>query len=212
MTGKKIYWLTGAYILILLGALVLFFLAPNGKSTFQEMSQEEINKADQVFNEIFNTETPDKEKLDNLEGVYKKGELIFQYSENELEIAPIKKGMGIYNIFVERKETNDNTIQVLFYTTQTIINKYDVTEAMNPPRIYFTGKRLNIIAPEKTEIHVAMFNKEFTMVQFSDEKWFYYPHQRDIMGNDLIYIQIPKNVQILNDEQMGININYVRGK
>lgn len=188
------------------------FLSSKWKFPFSVRSQEEITKAEQVYKVIFSTETPDKGKLDNLESVYKKGELNYQYSENELEIAPLKEGMGISNIFVERKETNDNKIQVFFYTTPTILKNYDVTEAMNPPRVYFTGKRLNIIAPEKAEIHVARFTKEFTLVQFSDEKWIFDHQQNDLMGINIIYLQIPKNLKILNDEQTGININYVGGK
>lgn len=183
-------------------------MLPSGDSTFREMRQKDINKAADHVDPLLNALS--KDKLNQMEGVYIKGKWNFTYNKNKLEIASSdSQNSGVW-IFVERKDTNDNKVEAVYYTTKTIIDRIDLTDKINSPKLALEGDRLNIIKAEPYEIKLIKYQKEFTVTQFSLEKDMESQEKpSNVMGSRIIYLKIPKDIQLIFDSNK-VNIQYVK--
>ena len=209
LNGKRIKVVFVGYLAILLIALVVFYMLPGGDFTYKELSQNDINKADQAEH-LRNALS--KGKLNQMEGVYIKGKWNFIYEKEKLEIDSSDSKNGSWMVFVERKDTNDNKIEAVHYTTKTIINNIDLTDKINYPKVALEGKRLNFIRPEPCEVKLIKYQKEFTVTQFSKENGIENEGSfSGLLGSDVFYLQIPKDVQLTFDSNK-VNVQYVDNK
>ena len=210
LNGKRIKGIFIGYLAILFIAFVVFYMLPSGDSTYKEMSQKDINKAADHVDPLLNALS--KDKLNQMENVYIKGNWNFTYNKNKLEIASSdSQNSGVW-IFVKRKDTNDKKVEAVYYTTKTIIDRIDLTGKINSPKLALEGNRLNIIKPEPYEIKLIKYQKEFTVTQFSKgmgiESEESQENPSNVMGSSVFYIQIPKDVQLTFDSNK-VNVQYV---
>ena len=206
MTGRRIIWIIGGYIGIMFLALVLFYLLPIGNDSKDKMSEEEIS---QYFNEDFGLYDALKAgKLDSRYDKYRKEMKSYPFYEDQLKIISNGRNFGT-NIYVEVKETNNHTVDVIQYQQKMIINSIDVdvSEKFDSLKVVLEGKQLGLLSPEQKKITFAIFDKDFTVTQFTGEKLF--DKGFDVIGgNDFIYLRIPPNVQLIYDKD-NVNLQFV---
>lgn len=204
MTGRRIIWIIGGYMGIMFFALVLFYLLPIGNESKDKLSEDEIN---QYLNEGFGLYDALKAgKWDLRYDKYRTEMNSFPFHEDQLKI--ISNGR-IFNtdIFVEVKETNNHTVDVIQYQQKMIINSMDASDKLDSLKVVLEGKQLGVLSPEQKKITFAIFDKDFTVTQFTGEKLF--DKGFDVIGgNDFIYLRIPPNVQLIYDKD-NVNLQFV---
>ena len=136
---------------------------------------------------------------DEYEGdINKAKEWEFEFTENELEIAGIYDDYDL-RIIVERKDTEDGTVEVINYETKTILNRIDVTEKIKKPEVDLVGNKLLFSNLGLNKIEMIKFNEEFILAQLGAEK--IGQDRRDfrdtVIGWQVIYIRIPKDVEVI---------------
>src|SRR5699024_10907851 len=121
----------------------------------------------------------------------------WEYEKEELYFASAYYGAPIV---VERKEANDQLIEIVTYRGQFTLAGVDYTEYMNPIRANVLVDTLTITEPDYTDLQFSAITKEFTITQFMDE----HERMRELgsnSGNELIYIRIPKDMNLIQNEQ-----------
>jgi len=204
MTGKRIIWLTIGYMGVFSLALVLFYLLPLDNVKVDKMSEKEINEFFIEMNEFYNTLM--EGKLDPKYDQYKKRENTYPFYEDHLKIIT-EKDLYDLDIFVEMKNTKDSAIDIIQYQQKTIINGMDLSDRFAPRNVVIDGNQLKFVSSEKKKIIFTMFDKDFTVTQFSKEK----SYDRGITttgGQEIIYLRIPASVRLIYDKDFA-NIHFV---
>jgi hypothetical protein len=195
-----ITWIIGIYVTLLVASVILFYSLPKEKfADVRTVSQEKIWAAERGYISFY--DSAQKGAIHELEGVTRNGEWEFSYTDEKLQLI---KGDTVTSIevFAERKDTNDNKIEVSSYATDLMIEGVVIKDSLKPPGVELSGNNLRIIQPKITELKYAMFDKEFTISQFTSE-----PNKsvryggNAVMGNQILYLRIPKDLEVLGDIQ-----------
>lgn len=202
--GKKVRWMFGGYIIILLIATILsaFISEPkymNGKKEdMQQLAKEEedLNSA------------ATKGQIKSLGAKYKKKTWNFDYHGKQLNIAirsdHADPGNTVPNdilIVVERKSTNDGKIEAGFYKTDAAINEQVITFPVTPPVVKLAGNSLTI-QNKITEINYNQVTNAFPIRQFTGENsanGFSF-----FEGGSILFLRIPKDLQLTPHENLNL--------
>lgn len=204
MTGRRTLLITGGYIAIMFFTLVVFYLLPIGNLYKYEMNQNEIINSQKEAAGLHSALYAGK--LDSIYDKYKIGTVQYPFHDNKLEILFEGEPENV-NIFIEKKLSNDHTIDIVQYQTKTIFDRVDYSEKVGSLKTALEGNKLRAFIPQQKDINIVKFQKEFTIVQFTDGKWF---GERIGLnrGQHFIYLRIPPNVQLIYDEYKA-NVVYV---
>jgi uncharacterized protein (UPF0333 family) len=198
----------GLYGLLLLAAAGIFYLLPTEKSSNEIVSNhEELIQAQRASEQLTHAASGGKQiDHENIEGVQVKKSWDIPYEGNKLEI--IGEGEQYYTGFtlVKRKDSNDQKVEVTQYSTRTIMQKIDFTNEMKPYTLNIAGDTLSISDPNQVDIKVGKFNHEFTITQFAENRnskdpFDPFEDEYDVFGENVIYIQVPKDVEVRGDVQ-----------
>ncbi len=193
---RRLIWLLAVYIIVLLSSPLVLSMLPEGNFIDMNIVSESTLKTQEgswVFFEYAMAGKP--EEFDG--GVHKIEEWEFEFTEDNLEIAGIDSESDL-SIFVERKDIKDGKIEATAYEAKTIVERIDVTDERQRPKLFLESNRLSITNLGHTEIKMAKFNKEFIFAQLESEK--IGPESPDsrgtVIGWQAIYIKIPRDVEI----------------
>ncbi|OIJ17381.1 hypothetical protein BKP37_02435 [Anaerobacillus alkalilacustris] len=196
MYKKRAKYILIIYSSILLFSTVLFYLiqpqlVPINKEDNQEIIYEINNYVQDFYAAINEGETEAISQLEKWQ---------FPYTGDTIEIS---NNNHHFILMVERKKTEDDTIDVTYLTTKTFIEGVEFTDYLKPPTVELSGGRIIIGEPPPVTINVAKFDKEFTINQFYKEnRWM--NEWRSSIGMSAIYIQIPRNVEVIQQEHQYI--------
>lgn len=125
-------------------------------------------------------------------------------------------------IIIEEKEEADGILEVTTYRTPTVLEGVDITDELDPVGISFSSDTLEVMVTYNNLKYVS-FEPEFTTIQFSadssimthseDDKWIdeddeWFDTGRIYLGDDLLYIRIPKGVKVEGSETL--DIEYIK--
>lgn len=130
----------------------------------------------------------EKHKIRSYTFDYKDQELGFRFEEQE-------------HIVLERKEAEDNKIEVYWYPGVQYVNGVDLSHLIKEPEVNLVDKKL-IIKFEKQRFNFTKFSKDVVLNQFIKDS--NKEQDRGIMGSlnsGVIYIKVPKNLNITGEEQ-----------
>lgn len=212
LNGQRILMVTGCYILLLFLAQLFFYTLPNRDFPNKGVSPSDINKAHQDVSNFFVQLS--EGKLSENKGVTINGQWNFNYNGNTLELdSADPQYTGSWSIYVERKNSNDNKIEVRNYSTKIILNGIYYTSMIKSPEVILEGNKLHLMKPGTSNIQSVKFIKEFTVRQFTGgEGMFGGVDQMDtVMGMNVLFLRIPKDLQLSVNDKM-INITYVNAK
>lgn len=95
-------------------------------------------------------------------------------------------------LLAERTEKG-SPMKVEHYVTRSIIDGFDVTEAMKSPEIRMEGETLLIRYPDPVELNISQYISSFTTRQFNGEELW---ESESLIGSDIIYLRIPEGVEV----------------
>lgn len=125
LSGQKIRWIFGVYVTVLLISVGLFYLIPTeAESTID-------TKTDLGF--AYLSEKIYNGSVSDLDEKFISKQWDFDYEGEKLNMEAANNDVNGISIFLERKEDNDNRIDVTFYQTPSYVEGIDVTDKIKPP-------------------------------------------------------------------------------
>ena len=195
---KKIKWIMGCYVIVLLLSLAVFQMINDDNFTENhEIIDQEAIEADNEAPSNSNLYYAAREgRLDQTEGVQVKGQWSFEFTEKQLEVVNVDS-IGIL-LMAEIKDTDDGKIQVVEYTTKSIVAGIDVTNEIKSHQVTLQGNKLLLKKPAENRVELRRFKNDFTVTQFTgdssmDQQKIY---SSSMMGSRILILSIPKNVQL----------------
>jgi len=198
VNNKKLQWILGIYLAILLLSAAAVYMIPKESFFAQDiLTSEKIAKAQLAAGNLY--EAAIEGKLDQVEGVSVNGQWNFDYTGNELKIIETDHNL---TIIAQRKEADDNKIEVSSYMPLTILEGIDFTGRIEPPKVMLVGNELIIKTMDLYQVEFVKFDRDFTVAQFwgNGAEQGRQGHQiSHVAGNPLLYLRIPKGLQIDSD-------------
>lgn len=116
------------------------------------------------------------------------------YEEKDLEIDFAKE---YEQVFIDRKISNDNKIEVYWYSGPMIVNGINFENVLKAPNIKLLNNKLSI-EYKKQKYIFTQFSKDPVINQFYEKK----DGESNIggFGSCILYIKIPKELKVLGAE------------
>lgn len=202
ISSHRAGWIFGGYIVILLFCTVLVALIPTKEmADTKKVNVKDLEKEGNVLFEDAQNGRIDKVNPDLIE---KKWDI--HYSGRKLTVNT-DTGEPLDNlIFVERKKSNDDKIEALFYKTRSSMNGMDISELKRAPSMSLMGDTLTLKKPKLVKVEIYQFQNSFPVSQFTNEQMFNH-HTFFSEGQSILYLRIPKDLEIT--DTANLNLQYV---
>lgn len=207
ISNIRLNWIVTLYIIILLGAVILFYILSAQYADVDNSNHLTDDEYDEMYQEFYEA-IIDKE-FEESDYVVKMKEWTFDYtvSDEALRIG-LADPHNLAFVIIEYKDVEDDKVDVIHYTTPTIVAGKDVTHLILSPDVSLSGNQLVISNPPYYEVKIASLAKEFTIRQFmADENkpndvfpWRGFGH------DDILFVRLPKNVQFVEDTNVDIEV------
>ncbi|WP_010677511.1 hypothetical protein [Bacillus timonensis] len=196
--AKSTKLLLGTYFSILVLAVIVYYCIP--KSSFfpsegdtQNLTYEQIHQA------------IDQETIEDIDAIKEKERWNIPFDQEELNIQDIEDN-NMYTIF-DRKENDDQTIDVIYYVANTNYNGYDFFEEIPLPLVSIEGEDHLMVNPPMDydfEIKLYSFHNDFVISQFRGggltEEFDRRFDEDKPLNYDFLIIRIPKNLKLTGSE------------
>ncbi|WHY86908.1 hypothetical protein QNH39_03265 [Neobacillus novalis] len=198
--SHRVLWIFSGYVAILLICVVLAAIQPakivegREKVDSGELESESLNLYEAV-----------KEgKINQVDKKLIRKQWQFTVTGKKLSIAFDNDEYQNISIIVERKQTNDGTLEAVFYKTSSSVNGMEISELANPPGLTLTGDSLTIKNPKASKLAFTEFSSPFSVSQFTGEASLF-DHDTDIThGQSILYLRIPKDLELLDQSNQDI--------
>lgn len=191
-SGKRIYWVFGTYLTVLLISTVIYAFFPKQDQYNQGNIEQKntINLAELVY----------KGKSLEEAHLYIKDQWEFDYDHHELQLKGEYDNYDHMNILIniDRKEENDGKIEVTYYETPNILEGVHISEYTDPVNVNLANSILYVQEMNHVDLHFNVYRNEFPIRQFFDEKWWI---ERQGYHYQVLNVSIPKNVKITDVDE-----------
>ena len=195
MKNKYIKLIVSIYLALLVIGTIVYYFIPKDKLMETHIAVGGIEAEKKLIAAYENiTEIPKMKS----EGDRNIESYSFNYEGNTLRIMN-EDNQG--KIFVDKKSTSDNKIEVYVYKASCSLSGIDITDKIKGPSVYMVNNYLNI-EYEKQEYKYTIFPKDFTITQFYQKYDYKKDSERTGGGSSIIYVKIPKDLVILHDEEI----------
>jgi hypothetical protein len=145
-------------------------------------------------------------KLNKANGILQKKNWNFAYSDKTLKIS---NSTSDNLVLVERKNTDDEKIEVINYVTESLINGMDITDKIEPSSVELNQNELILYDGSNipTKIKINKFVLDFTVSQFVNIPLSEDMHNLTLTEMKITYIRIPKSLQL--DDTSSKNIKMI---
>lgn len=143
-------------------------------------------------------------KLNIANGIMEKKSWNFDYSDKTLKIT---NSTSDNLVLVERKNTDDEKIEVINYVTESLINGIDITDKINPSSVHIFQNELMLYDDSLARIKLNQFVLDSTITQFVKVPANYDMHRLSLNEMRITYIRIPKSLQL--DDNSSLNIKMI---
>jgi hypothetical protein len=193
MKNKYIKLIVIIYIAIqTLGAIVYYAMPMEG--FVQGKAGDGFRESQSREEEIWNNPQVIGQK--SLEDKYNIKNYNFNYEGKDLEITFAKEHE---QILIDRKTSDDNKIEVYWYSGAMYVNNIDLAYVLEGPNIQLDNNKLTI-EYEKQKYSYTQFSKDIVINQFFNNKDDENKSVVGGFGSSILYIRIPKSLQVLGDE------------
>lgn len=140
-----------------------------------------------------------KGKLNASDSFTKNGNWSFDYTGKKLIISDSSM---TFTLVGERKTVDDGKIEVMNYVTDSSFNDINITDKIKPASAKLNKNTLRLYDEPNSPIKINQFSFDFTISQFIKDS----PNQNNTnisssLGMRIVYIRIPKNLQIDADSK-----------
>ncbi len=189
------FWLTAGYILLLLVSPLLVKMLP--VENLADMKMKTVSEKDLVNQRDLFAQVLEG-RPEQAEGAFvlEQWEFPFNGSLINVEFPEYE-----FETIAERKDRADGKIEVVSYATKTIVELIDFSERMMPHRVTLGDNILKVDAPERLDVELGMFGREFVVSQILGEPaigkfTMSERHSRTTPGLLLLYLRIPTDVEV----------------
>jgi hypothetical protein len=199
--GKRIHWILGGYVTILLICFILDTLNPSKEmADLKRLHGKDLMKENtQLYNAAV------EGKIDKVGDKYIDKKWNFNFNGEKLNLVAENGGSFDTQIVVERKKTNDGKIDAAYYKARSSINDMEITNMTYPIGVKLMGDTLMLANQKEVKIKFSQFENVFSIKQFSGENWF--SHHSDFTeGQSVLYLRIPKNLELINQSEINLEI------
>jgi heme/copper-type cytochrome/quinol oxidase subunit 2 len=198
-------WMLSIYGVLLLVAVGLFYVIPIERSSNKIVdNKDELVKVEKARRLLTMAASEGKQiSKENIDGVEIKNQWDFTYGEKQLDVTISEEQLGTLFTLVERKNVNDDRVEVIQYHTRTIIEHLDITDDIRPLTLELVEGELTIRDTNAVDIHFGKFDKEFTISQFTEQKGIEdsFIGEDHIWAENVLYIRVPKDIDVEGDFQ-----------
>lgn len=192
MKNKYVRVIIIAYIALNILGVIIYYAMPKGVFVKAKsgVDSNQFENSHEVLNNpqiIANKSLEDKYNIKNYN---------YNYEGKALEIIFSKEAQ---QVFIDRKTSDDNKIEVYWYSGPIIVNGIDFSYALKEPNIKLLNNKLNI-ENEKQKYIFTQFSKDLVSNQFYDKKHNAGNNRVSGFGSSILYIKIPESLKILGDE------------
>ena len=181
----------GGYVVILLiCTLVVSIFTPSDGAEMKTVHIKDVEKQSEELQEAIA-----EGKLNQLNPRFIGKKWSFHYTEQKLLVET--ENTLDTQIIVERKDSNEDNIDVVYYRSKSTMNNTDITSLKNMPRMILEGNTLTIKKPKKFKMDFYQFQNPFPVAQFNNEHLF--SHNTSFYGGStVLYLHIPKDLEIID--------------
>jgi hypothetical protein len=195
--SKRVRGVFFGYLAILLICLVVNSLLPvKGRTDWKVVRIEDLEKESTDLHDA-----AIKGRIDQVDDKFRIKKWNFVYHDAKLTTTVKNNKFLNTQVVIERKETNDDKIEAVYYKTRSSMNNMDITSKYNPIDLKLVGDHLNLMPPPKSKMKFTEFANVFSVNQFTGEKSF--SHSTDFFeGQSVLYLRIPKNLQLADESNL----------
>ncbi|KYG89266.1 hypothetical protein A0U40_13090 [[Bacillus] sp. KCTC 13219] len=195
--NERFYKLLVIYVVIGLIATVCFPYLPNAQKAI--LSDKEIKeKLDEI--EYLNQLVQEK-RFDEINPDYLKEQLTFTVTNEELTLKSNMEFLGTHVIVTWRDDKTSNDVYASYYEFPFIFSGIDVTNNVSAPQIHFEKDTLLISEINREIIYHRVIPKIWTIEhyyeRFDNEGYSNYG-----MGQQIIHLNVPKHINIIDNSGM----------
>lgn len=202
VSGQKTKIIIVLYLGVLFIAFPVSFLLPNKTEDNPKNAQE--RKLAENASILLDTAIQNG-NFSEIENFTEKKTWSFTYEKDQITLNYPNMDHSL-QVVVDRKQTNENTIDITYYTTPYMIEDYDYTHLIRKPEIKLIDDSLLITNPNsEVDLEFKGFHKEIPIVQFTEEKMqdgFFH-----VRGRDALYLKVPEHLKISTAK--GIYLQFV---
>lgn len=190
MTIKVTHWILFIYMGVLVLATLLAPLIVKDSASIENAAQGMTDKQFSGFYEKLNTGN-----LSEIDSKFLIKEMTFKnYNDQQLTIET--NTMNEPQIFVEKKQNSDATIEVFVYSSGLVVDGLDFSNRIKPFQFELIGNQL-LIQQIYQELNVAIVGNSFPVRQFTGQSLF--DHHYSSSGDSVIYLKVPKDLEMNED-------------
>lgn len=208
MNTKIIVLLFSCYLGILLATSILFFLLPINDFAYEQVELYQHDPENPYTDQDYYSAI-DQGRFEDARGISLREEWAFEYEGDSIQFKSNPDPYVEMRVMVDRKDVNDNKIEMAYYTSRTVVGGFDITEEVGKYEFNFDNGTIFITKPRPYELQLSTFNSEFPTRQFTDESIHSsYDRSFSMRGENIIFLKIPKDLEI--KEQPEIYIQYIK--
>jgi hypothetical protein len=192
MKNKYLKLIVIAYIAINILGVIVYYTMPKG--SFVQVKVGVDSKQFENSHELLNNPQVLADK--SLADKYNIKNYNFNYKGKDLEITFAKEQQLV---FIDRKTSDDNKIEVYWYSGPIIVDGIDFSNILKEPNIKMVNNKLNI-ENEKQKYKFTQFSKDLVIDQFYEKKDNESNNGVSGSGSGILYMKIPKNLKVVGDE------------
>ncbi|MGM0903166.1 MAG: hypothetical protein ACQEXB_18970 [Bacillota bacterium] len=191
LTIKVTHWLLLIYVgvLVLASIAVPLFAQEHGQIERIDYKDSEDGVND-PFSKIFSKLSDGK--FAEIDPAYLQEKMSFEdYPNNSIKI--VSNTNNGPQIFVERVEKDDSTIEIAIYSTGLVVDGLDFSSLLKPSQVELTESILTINSIYQ-EFNFAIAGNGYPIRQFTGESMF--EHHSFRSGDSFVYLRIPMDLEI----------------
>lgn len=199
--GKKIRWIFGGYLAILVICAGLSPLLPTNGKTYKTINVKHLdNESMKLY------ETVLKGNIDKVDSKFIKKTWNLDYQDEQLAITTPNEEFIETSIIVERKTVNDGEIEAVYYKSGSSVNGMDISDLEKSLQLKIEKNTVRIENPERLTREFTQFQQAFPINQFTGKGGF--SHSNNFYeGNSILYLKVPKDLKINAPSEL--NVQYV---
>lgn len=160
---------------------------------------------DEFYDSIFNNEKP------NLNQMEMRDSYEWDFEKETLKLST--NDANFYGtVIVEKVEGLQGKIKAENYVIPSVIDNILITDELPAFQLQWNDGVISISQPgepNKKEIIISHFHKEFTITQFTDDPSIFRTDSYSVLGGAFLYLQVPENVNVKSNTE-NIFISYVK--
>ena len=199
--GKKIRWIFGGYLAILVICAGLSPLLSTDGITYKAI---DVKDLDHAGTELY--EAALAGNIDKVDSNYIKKAWNLDYQDQQLAITTPNEEFIETSIIVERKTVNDGGIDAVYFKSESSVNGMDISDLEKPLQMKIEKNTMRIVNPEKLELEFTQFQQAFPINQFTGKGGFSHSHNF-YEGTSILYLKVPKDLKINAPSEL--NVQYV---